>query len=71
MRVKIHAHMIAKFGADENQWPSKLELARQLEMRTETLRGWLEERVTRMELETLEKWSKFLDVPPTDILILD
>lgn len=70
VKIQIRRWLKKKYG-NENMWPTRTQMASDLDIRPGTLRGWLDERVTLVDLATLEKWCVYLDVEPGDILILD
>lgn len=69
INVRVHDLMVKKYGADQKQWPTRDELARLIGVQSATVTAWLKNRVDRVELDTLDKWCKFLDAAPGDILV--
>ncbi len=67
IKIVIRKHMQRKFG-DESNWPAKVNIAAELKTQPATVKAWLEERVTRPELDTLDKWCDYLNVGIEDIL---
>lgn len=68
IKIVIRKHMTALYGEEEN-WPPKIKLAKTLGMQTPTLRAWLEERVLRVDMDTLDKWCDHFDVDTGEILV--
>jgi DNA-binding Xre family transcriptional regulator len=68
IKVVIRAHMERKHGP-ENEWPSKLQIAKDVGIEPNTVYAWLDERVARVDLDVLDKWCKYLKVETGQILV--
>lgn len=68
IKVVIRKHMVAMHGP-ESDWPSKLQIAKDVGVDPNTAYAWLDERVARVDLKLLDKWCKYLRVDIDDILV--
>lgn len=68
--VRVYELMREKHGQNEREWPTREQLAKELNMQSATVTAWLKKRVDRVELDTLEKWCRYFDVKPGEVLVL-